>query len=40
MSASCIIQYTTEKNILGLLLFIDFFKKTFDSLEWSFILTR
>ena len=32
----CIIQYTTEKNIPGLLLFIDF-EKAFDSLEWSFI---
>ena len=32
----CIIQYATEKNILGLLLFIDF-EKAFDSLEWSFI---
>ena len=32
----CIIQYATEKNIPGLLLFIDF-EKAFDSLEWSFI---
>jgi len=32
----CIIQYATEKNILALLLFIDF-EKAFDSLEWSFI---
>ena len=32
----CIIQYATEKNIPGLLLFIDF-EKVFDSLEWSFI---
>lgn len=31
-----IIQYATEKNIPGLLLFIDF-EKAFDSLEWSFI---
>ena len=31
-----IIQYVTEKNIPGLLLFIDF-EKAFDSLEWSFI---
>ena len=33
----CIIQYAKEKNIHGLLLFIDF-EKAFDSLEWSFIL--
>ena len=33
----CIIQYAKEKNIPGLLLFIDF-EKAFDSLEWSFIL--
>ena len=33
----CIIQYAREKNIPGLLLFIDF-EKAFDSLEWSFIL--
>ena len=32
----CIIQYASEKNIPGLLLFIDF-EKAFDSLEWSFI---
>ena len=32
----CIIQYAAEKNIPGLLLFIDF-EKAFDSLEWSFI---
>ena len=32
----CIIQYTAEKNIPGLLNFIDF-EKAFDSLEWSFI---
>ena len=32
----CILQYATEKNIPGLLLFIDF-EKAFDSLEWSFI---
>ena len=32
----CIIQYATEKNIPGLLLFIDF-EKPVDSLEWSFI---
>ena len=32
----CIFQYATEKNIPGLLLFIDF-EKAFDSLEWSFI---
>ena len=32
----CIIQYATEKNIPGLLLFIDF-EKAFDFLEWSFI---
>ena len=32
----CIIQYATEKNITGLLLFIAF-EKGFDSLEWSFI---
>ena len=31
-----IIQYATEKNIPGLLLFIDF-EKAFDSLEWPFI---
>ena len=31
-----IIQYATEKNIPGLLLFIDF-EKAFHSLEWSFI---
>ena len=31
----CIIQYATEKNIPGLLLFIDF-EKAFDSPEWSF----
>ena len=31
-----IIQYATEKNISGLLLFIDF-EKAFDSLEWSFL---
>ena len=30
------IQYAAEKNIPGLLLFIDF-EKAFDSLEWSFI---
>ena len=35
----CIIQYATEKNIPGLLLFIDF-EKAFDSLEWSFINDR
>ena len=33
----CIIQYAKEKNIPGLLLFIDF-EKAFDFLEWSFIL--
>ena len=33
---NCIIQYTTEKNDPGLLLFIDF-EKAFDSHEWSFI---
>ena len=33
----CIIQYAKEKNIPGLLVFIDF-EKAFDSLEWSFIL--
>ena len=33
----CIIQYAKEKNIHGLLLFIDF-EKAFDSVEWSFIL--
>ena len=33
----CIIQYAKEKNIPGLLLFIDF-EKAFNSLEWSFIL--
>ena len=32
----CIIQYATERNIPGLLLFINF-EKAFDSLEWSFI---
>ena len=32
----CIIQYATERNILGLLLFIDF-EKAFDSLEGSFL---
>jgi len=32
----CILQYAAEKNIPGLLLFIDF-EKVFDSLEWSFI---
>ena len=32
----CIIQYATEKNILGLVLFIDF-EKAFDSLKWSFV---
>ena len=32
----CIIQYASEKNIPGLLPFIDF-EKAFDSLEWSFI---
>ena len=31
-----IIQYATEKNIPGLLLFIDF-EKAFDSLKWPFI---
>ena len=31
-----IINYASEKNIPGLLLFIDF-EKAFDSLEWSFI---
>ena len=31
-----IIQYATERNIPGLLLFIDF-EKAFDSLEWPFI---
>jgi len=31
-----IIQYAAEKNIPGLLLFIDF-EKAFDSLEWPFI---
>ena len=34
----CVIQYATEKNIPGLLLFIDF-EKAFDSLEWTFILS-
>ena len=33
----CIIQYAKQKNIPGLLVFIDF-EKAFDSLEWSFIL--
>lgn len=33
---SRIIQYATERNITGVLLFIDF-EKAFDSLEWSFI---
>ena len=33
----CIIQYAKEKNIPGLLLFIDF-EKAFDSLQWAFIL--
>ena len=32
----CIIQYASEKNIPGLLLFIDF-EKAFDSLEWSLV---
>ena len=31
-----ILHYTEEKNIPGLLLFIDF-EKAFDSLSWSFI---
>ena len=34
---NCIIQYATEKNVPGLLLFIDF-EKAFDSVAWSFIL--
>ena len=34
----CVIQYATEKNIPGLLLFIDF-QKAFDSLAWTFILS-
>ena len=34
----CVIQYASEKNIPGLLLFIDF-EKAFDSLEWTFILS-
>ena len=33
----CIIQYATEKNIQGLLLFIDF-ERAFGSLESTFIL--
>ena len=32
----CIIKYASEKNIPGLLLYIDF-EKAFDSLEWPFI---
>ena len=31
-----VIKYTEEKNIPGLLLFIDF-EKAFDTVEWSFI---
>ena len=31
-----IIQYATQHNVPGLLLFIDF-EKAFDSLEWPFI---
>ena len=34
----CVIQYATETNIPGLLLFIDF-EKAFNSLDWSFILS-
>ena len=36
INIDCIIQYATEKNIPGLLLFIAF-EKALDSLDWSFI---
>ena len=32
-----IMDFTVEKNIPGVLIFIDF-QKTFDSLEWNFLL--